>query len=182
MAHLIDWQGESTLADILAPGLVLLIVGYNPNPLAVAKQHYYARTANRFWEDLHEAGLLPGVLRGPQEDLRLGEFGIGLTDLIKRPTTNIDGLTTMDFRQGAARLDGIIRDYRPAMVCFNGLGLLPLYLRWGSLPDGVQVRAVPSTSPRNNGRRAERLAAWIAIREELQALGVWPATPAPRST
>jgi TDG/mug DNA glycosylase family protein len=174
MAHVIDWQGEPTLADILGPGLVLLIVGYNPNPLAVARQHYYARTANRFWEDLHEAGLLPQVLRGPQEDLRLWEFGIGLTDLVKRPTATSDGLTPADYRQGAQRLDTLIQEHRPVMVCFNGLGLLPLYQRWGTPPAGILLRAVPSTSPRNNGRRAERLAAWAAVREELQALGVWP--------
>jgi TDG/mug DNA glycosylase family protein len=174
MAHVIDWHGDPTLADILGPDPVLLIVGYNPNPLAVAQRHYYARKANRFWEDLHEAGFLPGVLRGPDEDLRLSKFGIGLTDLVKRPTTTMDDLTTADYRQGAARLDGLVHDLQPAMVCFNGLGLLPLYRRWGTPPAGVLLRAVPSTSPRNNGRRAERLAAWIAVREELQSLGVWP--------
>lgn len=167
MAHTITLDGVLTLADILGPDMTLLIVGYNPNPLAVLQRHYYARTANRFWEDLFEAGFLPKVLRGPDEDLALPQYGIGLTDLVKRPATTMDSLTPAEYRQGVARLDGLLQTHRPRMVCFNGLGLLTHYQRWGQPPAGVLVRAVPSTSPRNNGLRTARLAAWRGLRAEL---------------
>lgn len=159
MAHLIDFEGHCTLADIIAPGLDVLFVGYNPNPLAVASRHYYARTANRFWEDLYEAGFVPRILRGPDEDVEILRYGLGLTDLIKRPTTNIDGLTAAEFRTGVSRLDGVLATFQPRFVCFNGLGLGHRYARWGSPPPGVTIRAIPSSSPRNQGRKAERLAA-----------------------
>lgn len=163
MAERVVIDGVETLADILADDLDVLFVGYNPNPYAVAHGHYYARKANRFWEDLHEAGLLPAVLREPGSDVGMLRHGLGLTDVIKRPTPNIDGLTREEFERGFARLDGLIARHRPRVVCFNGLGLLERYAR-RQAPAGPIVRAVPSTSPRNNGMRAERLAAFRALK------------------
>lgn len=165
MAHQTTLDGFLTLDDIIADGLDVLFCGYNPNPLAVESRHYYARKANRFWEDLHEAGFVPRVLRGPGEDLEILDYGLGLTDAIKRPTPNIDGLTAADFKAGFARLHGLLDRHRPRVLCFNGLGLLARFERFGAAPEGVTVFAVPSTSPRNNGRRAERLEAFRALRE-----------------
>ena len=92
MAHRIQIDDYETLEDLLTQGLDVLFVGYNPNPLAVAEGHYYARKANRFWEDLHEAGFVPDIFRAPGEDRRILDHGVGLTDVIKRPTPTIDGL------------------------------------------------------------------------------------------
>lgn len=170
MATRITLDGVLTLEDLLADGLDVLFVGYNPNPYAVENGHYYARRANRFWEDLHEAGFVPRVLRGPGEDREILAHGLGLTDVIKRPTPTIDGLGADEFRRGFARLDGLLERHRPRFVCFNGLGLLERYQRWGNPPAGTLVRAVPSTSPRNNGLRAQRLQAFIALKREVEAL------------
>lgn len=163
MAHVITVDGQLTLADILAEDLDVLFVGYNPNPLAVAERHYYARKANRFWEDLYEAGLVPFILRGPDDDLRLPEYGYGLTDLVKRPSPTIDALSRADMQDGCRRLDGLLERWRPRIVCFNGLGLMAAYRRWGRPPEGVLLHVVPSTSPRNNGRRQARLDAFVAL-------------------
>lgn len=170
MANRILIDGFETLEDLIAPGLDVLFVGYNPNPLAVESGHYYARRANRFWEDLHEAGFVPGVFRGPGEDRWILEHGVGLTDVIKRPTPSIDGLAASEFRSGFERLDGLLATYRPRVVCFNGLGLLERYRRWGHPPEGTIVRAVPSTSPRNNHLRAQRLAAFKDLRALVAAM------------
>lgn len=174
MARLVTLDGFETLDDILSEDLDVLFCGYNPASYAVAHGHYYARKANRFWEDLHEAGLVPRVLRGPDEDLLLPGFGLGLTDLVKRPSPNIDALVEADYRAGAARLDGLLARYRPRILCFNGLGLLPRYARWGRPPAGLEVLCVPSTSPRNQRLRAERLAAFRALKARVDAL---PARP-----
>jgi TDG/mug DNA glycosylase family protein len=170
MANRIWLDGFETLEDLIDAGLDVLFVGYNPNPLAVASGHYYARKANRFWEDLHEAGFVPRVLRGPGEDRLILDHGVGLTDVIKRPTPTIDGLGAEEFRAGFARLDGILALYRPRVVCFNGLGLLERYRRWGQPPVGTIVRAVPSTSPRNNHLRAQRLAAFRELKALVETL------------
>ncbi len=170
MAHLIRLDGLDTLDDILAEDLDVLFCGYNPASYAVAHGHYYARKANRFWEDLHEAGFTPRPLRGPGEDLLLPTFGLGLTDLVKRPSPNIDALSEADYRLGAERLDALLARYRPRILCFNGLGLLPRYRRYGSPPAGLEVLCVPSTSPRNQRLRAERLAAFQALKARVDAL------------
>jgi TDG/mug DNA glycosylase family protein len=170
MAHRITLDGVETLEDLIRPGLDVLFVGYNPNPLAVEAGHYYARKANRFWEDLHESGFVPRVFRGPGDDRLILEHGVGLTDVIKRPTPNIDGLTTQDFRAGFERLSALLAEHRPRVVCFNGLGLLERFNRHGRAPEGTIVRAVPSTSPRNNGRRAERLEAFHDVHRLVTAL------------
>lgn len=170
MAERILMDGFLTLEDLLAEGLDVLFVGYNPNPYAVSHGHYYARRANRFWEDLHAAGFVPRILRGPGEDREILAHGLGLTDVIKRPTPTIDGLGAEEFKRGFARLDDLLRRYRPRVVCFNGLGLRERYQRWGNPPAGILVRAVPSTSPRNNGLRAERLEAFQALKREVDML------------
>lgn len=174
-------DGIETLDDIIAEGLDVLFVGYNPNLYAVEQRHYYARRANRFWEDLHEAGLVPRVLRGPGEDVEILAHGLGLTDAVKRPSPNIDALTPEDFRIGFARLDALIARYGPRIVCFNGVGLLERYRRRTVAPlagrlaitsPGVLVRAVPSTSPRNNAPafRERRLSAFRELRALVESV------------
>lgn len=167
MARRIPFEDTFTLEDILAEGIDLLFVGYNPSPFAVEKGHYYARKSNRFWEDLHETGLVPKVLRGPDEDRELVRYGIGLVDVVKRPTPNIDGISHEEFRQGIERIDGLLRQYRPKIVCFNGLGLLRMYQKWGEPPEGVLVKGLPSSSPRVIGMREQRLEALRAIAKSL---------------
>lgn len=167
MAHRIQLDGVETLDDILANDLAVLFVGYNPSLLAVEAGHYYPRKANRFWEDLHEAGFVPRILRDPGDDLLLPSFGIGVTDLVKRPSSNADGLTPDEYAAGVRRLEGLIRTHRPRLVCFNGLGLLAQWKRYKGDSGGVEVLAVPSTSPRNQGRRVERLEAFKALRARL---------------
>lgn len=166
MAYLVPHEDGWTLEDLVREGLDVLFVGFNPNPLAIEREHYYARSTNRFWEDLHEAGFVPRVLRGPHEDRRVLEFGVGLTDVVKRPTATSDQLTAADYRAGFARLALLVERQRPRLVCFNGLGLLARYRKLAPWP-GVEVTAVPSTSPRNQGLRSQRLEAFRALYRRL---------------
>lgn len=170
MAQRIWLDGMLTLEDLIAEDLDVLFVGYNPNPLAVAAGHYYHRKANRFWEDLHAAGLVPRVLRAPYEDRELLEYKLGVTDVIKRPTPTIDGLKAADFKAGFRRLDALLVRYRPRILCFNGLGLKERYDRMGTPLAGLIVHAVPSTSPRNNGLRARRLDAFRELKAMVEGL------------
>ena len=74
-----------TLPDLLRKSMKLVIVGCNPGERSARVGHYYAGRGNLFWPLLYEAGIVPEPLEH-KEDVRLLEFGIGLTDLVKRPT------------------------------------------------------------------------------------------------
>jgi mismatch-specific thymine-DNA glycosylase len=168
MARRITVDGYETLEDILADNLDVLFVGYNPSLLAVEREHYYPRNTNRFWEDLCESGFVPRVLRGHQEDLLLPSFGLGVTDVIKRPTRNIDGLSRSEFESGFRRLAAIVAECRPRIVCFNGLGLLERFRRFKLSMEPVEIWVVPSTSPRNQALRSVRLGAFRALKSHLE--------------
>jgi len=170
MGQIISLGGYETLADIIRADLDLLFVGYNPSIPAIQRRHYYGNPRNRFWEDLHEAGFVPEVFRGTDADLRILEFGLGLTDVVKRPSPNIDDLTRDDFVAGFARLDALVRAYRPRIVCFVGKGLSDLHRKLAPAPpQGIRFERVPSTSPRNNGQRAQRLEAFRQLKRLLDA-------------
>ncbi len=63
----------------------LIVVGCNPGDRSARVGHYYAGRSNAFWPLLYESGVLPEELNC-KDDKRIIEFGIGLTDLVKRST------------------------------------------------------------------------------------------------
>jgi TDG/mug DNA glycosylase family protein len=153
-----------SLPDYLQPGLRLIFVGYNPSVRAAAVGHYYAGPGNLFWPLLYETGLLPEALTY-MEDARILEFGIGLTDLVKRPTRSSGDLLQEEVRAGAVVLRQKLTLCAPRVVCFNGKGVYAWYSNRKDVPLGIQgtcigaarVFVVPSTSARNGRlQRAEK--------------------------
>jgi TDG/mug DNA glycosylase family protein len=153
-----------SLPDYLQPGLRLVFVGFNPSERAAAVGHYYAGRGNLFWPILYESGILPEPLTYV-EDERVLQFGIGLTDLVKRPTRSSADLSLTEARAGALVLQQKLLACAPDMVCFNGKGVYAWYSRQTTVPLGLQpdrigcsgVFVVPSTSARNGRlRRAEK--------------------------
>jgi TDG/mug DNA glycosylase family protein len=148
------WQGE-TLPDYLREGLDIVFVGLNPGLYSARVGHYFAMPQNRFWSALSASGLVPHPV-GPEDDARLLEWGIGLTDVVKRPTSGIHELSRGEFRQGAKVLQEKLLRYKPRVVCFVGLTgyrvccgeKSALGSQAGHLGES-QVFVVPSTSPRN---------------------------------
>ena len=92
-----------TLPDHLRPGLDIVLVGLNPSIPSARTGRYFANPRNRFWRAFNAAGLTPEPL-GPETDHRMLEFGIGMTDVVKRPTAGVGDLKAADFRDGAAAL------------------------------------------------------------------------------
>src|SRR5215470_17162363 len=148
------WQGE-TLPDYLCVGLDLVFVGLNPGLYSAQVGHYFAFTPNRFWRALSASGLVPEPV-GPEDDARLLDWGIGLTDIVKRPTRGIHELARREFVLGAKTLQEKIVRYQPHVVCFVGLtgyqiccgekrGLGIQSGKFG----GASAFVIPSTSPRN---------------------------------
>src|SRR3954464_1621859 len=109
------------LPDVGGPGLLTLFVGINPGLTPAARGHRFARPGNRFWPALHRAGFTPRVL-SPDEDGTLPRYGLGITNLVDRPTRSAAELGAAELRAGAARLGGLVAAVRPRMLAVVGIG------------------------------------------------------------
>lgn len=153
-----------TLPDYLAPNLRLLFVGINPALYSARRGHYYARPGNLFWGALSRSGLVPEPL-GPEDDQRLLGFGIGLTDLVKRPTAGSDDLCAEEFEAGRRRIRRLILRLKPRVVCFASLEVAKVVverkrIKPGPMPETIgnaKLFALPSPSRQNAKYPAERI-------------------------
>jgi double-stranded uracil-DNA glycosylase len=148
-------KSAATLPDYLSEGLDLVFVGLNPGLYSAQVGHYFAYKQNRFWPALSLSGLIPESI-GPEDDARLLEWGIGLTDIVKRPTHGIHEVSTTEFRRGAKVLREKIERYQPRVICFIGLTGYRICCGTEKSPGthaqrfgGASVFVIPSTSPRN---------------------------------
>jgi double-stranded uracil-DNA glycosylase len=152
-----------TLPDYLRNGMRLVIVGCNPSDRSARVGHYYAGRGNEFWQLLYDSGVSPELL-DHRSDKRVIEFGIGLTDLVKRPTRGIEELQREEFAEGRIVLAQKLAQYAPQVVAFNGkttytnfsqrackLGLQKEQLY------GAKVFVLPSTSGQNSVGRATKM-------------------------
>ncbi len=155
----VDTNGSGqlkTLPDYLRKNLEVVLVGLNPGLYSAQIGRYFARKQNRFWTALSASGLVPEPV-GPGDEKRLLDWGIGLTDVVKRPTGGIHELSTDEFRVGAQQLRKKILRYKPRIVCFNGVTGYRMCCETkegqvGKQADrfgGAHVFVLPSTSPRN---------------------------------
>ncbi len=152
-----------TLPDYLRRGMKLVVVGFNPGERSARLGHYYAGRNNLFWPLLYDSGVVPELLEY-RDDKRLIEFGIGLTDLVKRPTRGVEEIERHEFAEGRVLLAQKLEQYAPHVVAFNGklayekfaqrrckLGLQKERLY------GAQVFVLPSSSGQNALGRAQKL-------------------------
>jgi TDG/mug DNA glycosylase family protein len=105
---------------VIAPGLDVLFCGINPSLMSAERGHHFARPGNRFWPALHGSGFTPRLL-SPDEDATLPEYGLGITNLVDRPTRAADELGAEELRAGAAALGELAREYEPAVIAVVGL-------------------------------------------------------------
>lgn len=144
-----------TLPDILRKGMKLVIVGINPGERSAKVGHYYAGRGNQFWPLLYESRIVPEPFEH-EDDQRLLQFGIGLTDLVKRPTRGVEDIKREEFAEGRVLLARKLEEFQPRMIAFNGsIG----YEKFSGRPAkhglqkeklyGAQVFVLPSTSGLN---------------------------------
>ena len=100
----------------------MLFVGINPGVRSAQTGHHFAGFSNRFWKLLFEAGLVAERLTY-EDDVRLPEFGYGITNLIARPSPGIDTLLPAEYVEGWTVLERKIRRYRPRIVALVGVTL-----------------------------------------------------------
>lgn len=77
--------------------------------------HYYAGPGNSFWQLLHSAGFTAARLE-PEDDVRLPELGIGLTDLVKDSTGDPVRRPHFDVASLMAKVEA----HQPAWVALTG--------------------------------------------------------------
>ena len=136
-----------TLTDYLQDGLDLVFVGLNPSSYSVRVGHYFANPRNRFWAALNRSGLV-GEELSPERDTELIKYGIGFTDVVKRPTPQASGLKAADYRRWAPVLRDKLLHYRPRIACFHGMTGYKAYLKYG---EGVNERPELGAQERNIG-------------------------------
>ena len=171
------------LRDRIRPGVRVLFVGINPGIRTAAIGHHFAGYSNRFWKLLWEARLVPEPI-GFEDDGRLPEFGLGITNLIARPSPGIDDLEPAEYIAGWRVVDRKIHKYRPEVVALVGVTLYraiaPLVgspssaarVAIGPKPiivHGARVFVLPNPSGRNaNFSYAEMLAAFRRLRQTIR--------------
>jgi TDG/mug DNA glycosylase family protein len=147
------------LPDYLDDDLDAVFCGTAAGNKSATVAHYYAGRGNKFWSILFETGLTAELLT-PQQDSRLTEFGLGLTDLVKHHSGN-DSTLDPDMYDTEA-FETKIREHAPRFVAFNGKEAPAVYFRLSSTSQvrpGLQKKTIgrtrlfvlPSTS--GNARR-----------------------------
>jgi len=162
----------SVLPDYLRPGLDLVFVGINPGLRSAAAGHHYAGPGNHFWPLLYESGLVGEPLTYEQ-DARVLEWDIGLTNMVGRSTAGISGLTPAELRAGAHALRRKLLAARPRIVCFNGKRIYEVFAGhpcgFGAQEErigGALVFVMPSTSARTAAyQRADKLRFFRSLRK-----------------
>jgi len=165
-----------TLPDYLRRGMKLIVIGCNPGDRSARVGHYYAGRGNQFWPLLYRSGVLPELLPYT-DDKRLIEFGVGLTDLVKRATRGIEDLDRQDFAEGRILLAQKLEEYAPRVVAFNGKHVFEQFaqracklgLQKGKLY-GAQVFVLPSTSGQNAIGNGVKLRYFRKLAEVLRCL------------
>jgi TDG/mug DNA glycosylase family protein len=108
------------LTDAIEPGVRVILVGINPGVISATTGHHFAGPTNRFWGLLYESGIVPEPITH-EDDVRLPEWGIGMTNLIARPSPGIDVLAPQEYVDGWKILEKKIDRYRPRIVAFVGV-------------------------------------------------------------
>ena len=182
-----DW-GRRRLRDRIEPGVRVLFVGINPGVRSAVTSHHFAGYSNRFWKLLSESRLVPEPITY-EDDNRLPVWGLGITNLIARPSPGIGDLRGEEYTSGWRALERKIRRYRPAVVALAGVTLyraiLPLIepparkpppgaAVLGLMPQtihGAKVFVLPNPSGRNaNFSYAEMLKAFVALKKQVKSI------------
>jgi double-stranded uracil-DNA glycosylase len=121
MVKVPDWP-ELRLRDRIAPGLRVLFVGINPGVRSAVTGHHFAGFSNRFWKLLRDSKLVPEPITY-EEDARLVEWQLGITNLIARPSPGINDLRPAEYVEGWRILSRKIRRYHPTVVALVGVTL-----------------------------------------------------------
>jgi TDG/mug DNA glycosylase family protein len=179
---------DSTVADLVGPGLRLLFVGINPGLWTAATGTHFAHPGNRFYPALVRGGITSGQIdctagmtasdRAHFIASHLIERGICITNVVNRATAKASELTPDELRAGGRQLRRFVAEHRPRVVAVAGITAYRVAFddpkaRVGRQPDpfeGSLLWIVPNPSGLNAHETVESLA--VAYREPALAAGI----------
>lgn len=147
------------LTDHIRPGVRILFVGINPGLRSAATGHHFAGHSNRFWKLLFESQLTVELLTY-RDDWRVPDWGLGLTNIIPRPSAGIAVLKPREYVAGRRRLLATVEQYGPRTIALLGITIFRTLFpecRTGRISLGLQpqtlagrpVFVLPNPSGRN---------------------------------
>ncbi len=145
------------LRDVACDRPRILFVGINPSLRSAALGHHFAGRGNPFWRLLYAARLVPEPI-GFEDDRRLVEWRLALTNVCARATRSARELSPGELRRGFRRLRRTIERLRPAVVAFVGISIYARFFGREATPGpgakpheiaGARVFAVPNPSGLN---------------------------------
>lgn len=163
-----------TLPDFIDEPLLILSIGINPSLHAVRAGYPFAFSRNRFWPALNASQLVERELTPGMEAMRVlsHRYGIGFTDIVKKPTRGLNDLRAADFAQWTPVLLEKIERFQPRILWFHGKVAAREFLKrtaaskrdleWGL--QGFEVCQVPcfvspNPSPANAAYSLEKITA-----------------------
>lgn len=174
---------DASVPDLIGADCRLLFVGINPGLWTAATQTHFAHPGNRFYPALYRAGLIGWEVDRSagftDEDRdRFIARGIGVTNLVNRATVRASELGRDELRAGAARLEVLAADVKPAVVAVAGITAYRTAFerpkaRLGKQDEplgSAELWAVPNPSGLNAHETTDTLADWY--RQVGEAAGV----------
>lgn len=171
-----------TLEDYLETNLDIVFVGINPSLTAAHRGRYYAGPGNHFYKLLHESGLTPRFVNF-EEDYKLLQYSIGLTNIVARPTRSAADLKRTELKEGSKIVEEKLRVYKPRIAVFNGKCIYEVFAHitakskfyFGLQPERIGDTAIwvtPSSSARcaNFPRMVDKLHFYTALKKYLHFL------------
>lgn len=155
----------------------MLLVGINPGLRSAELNQHFARPGNRFWPALYAAGITPRLL-SPAEQHELPRYGVGVTNLVARPSATAAEVTAEELTAGARRLSRLAGSIQPRVVAVLGLTAYRIAFadaRAGAGPQertiaGAELWALPNPSGLNAHTKPADHAA--GLRAAAQAAGL----------
>ncbi len=162
------------IPDYLKEDLNLLFVGFNPSIRSSETGHHFANPNNRFWTILFKAGMTQWKFTA-SEDYKLLDFGIGLTNIVSRPTKAADEITKQEYEVGRGVLKEKIKYFKPKVVCFVGKGVYQEYSKikkcpWGPQEKRMVAGTIDFVAPSSSGLVRMKIEDIISIYSELSKL------------
>ncbi|MDX1875492.1 DNA-deoxyinosine glycosylase [Mycolicibacterium sp. 120266] len=149
------------LPPLIGPGARLLICGNMPSAMSLAAGEYYGNPRNAFWRITAEVIGFDAQAPYPARVAGLLDHGIAVWDVLRScvrqgsldSAVRPESMVPNDFAGFLERHPTIER------MVFNGAAAETNYRRLIGTPD-VPAQRLPSTSPAQTMRYADKLAAW----------------------
>ncbi|MBB4888924.1 TDG/mug DNA glycosylase family protein [Streptomyces netropsis] len=132
------------VGDVVAEDLRVLFCGINPGLMSAATGHHFARPGNRFWPVLHRSGFTPRQL-APAEQEELLSYGLGITNVVDRPSARADEVSKEEFREGGLLLTEKVARLRPRWLAVVGVTAYRIAFDDKRAVIGPQERTIGST-------------------------------------